>query len=241
LLLTSVKFTADLELISWNKAFSLLLRSTCIEKEAYILSTVGDGRIKIEGPLLIAYARYGFDVGGIYWDAYATNLPKSVKILDFIQRIGDEHTWFIDLDTTGVTPSTVPDAVLESTTFQLGIDDSGSATRYKMAVATFLAHPVLKYRYTTGSQADDVDQDQPAYCRAMMDLDDRLHDATVIEVMEMPRADRPRVFDDLIARLVRAHRLRGTFAMPDTWRYYDYEVVRHLVKAWKEHVRVTKQ
>jgi hypothetical protein len=191
--------------------------------------------------LLKIYERYGFKIKGIHWDAHATNPPKSVKVLDSIRRIGDEHTWSIDLDTTGVTPSTVPDAVLESTTFQLELNESGPTTRYRVAAATFLTHPVLKYRHTTAGNAEDVYQDLPAYCRAMRDLDHRLHDATVIEMIKVGHADRPRVFDNLVNRLVRAHKLRGRFVLPDTWKYYDDELLRHLGKAWKEHVRLEKE
>jgi len=104
--------------------------------------------------------------------------PKAPEFLSPSDALA-MHTWTIDLDITGVTPSTVPDAVLESTNFTLSIDRTGPTARYDIAAATSLAHPVLEYRYTTAFSADDDDKDQSAYLLAMNNLAERRHDLRV--------------------------------------------------------------
>jgi hypothetical protein len=237
ILLDKAKLTPDLHLISWNKAVSLVPRSTYMDRGSYLLDVVH----QVGARTLDFHERDGFNVKGIHWDSFATEPPKTVKMLKALRKIGDQHTWAIDLDTAGVTPPTVPDAFLQSTTFRLIIDKYGSTTRYRINAATFLAHPVLKYRYTSATRLDGFDSAPPNYCLAINNLDQRLHDATVIELTKMREADRPNGYDDVLARRTFAKNLRGEFTPPVGWKYYDEEVLRQLEKLWKEHMSLQNE
>ncbi|KAF2993576.1 hypothetical protein E8E13_000011 [Curvularia kusanoi] len=166
-----------------------------------------------------------------------------IKELSRKRRIGDEHTWTIELNTTGLRGPKVPDAVLESTTYSLRVwsDSSipGLVCFYSLDFDDgLLQHPVLKHSYIvmTGHDSSQMyyNSRTAALCR-------RLNELTRVEITKMPERDRPAAFGDLVDDLDNARGLRDEFVLPDSWTFYDDDVIAYLDKAWKVQQSIDKK
>lgn len=57
---------------------------------------------------------------------------------------------------------------------------------------------------------------------------------TVIELGSTPKDKRPPQYDHMLAGILHPHESRGSFILPNSWRFRDEEVVDYLDQAWKE-------
>jgi hypothetical protein len=79
---------------------------------------------------------------------------KVPRHLTALQKIGDAQSWAIELGTSGIAPSSVPDVVLEINTFRLLPPTTPREMpakyipHYTVDCRTLFHHPVLKYSYT---------------------------------------------------------------------------------------------
>ena len=246
-LLMNSNFTVDMCFITWNKAYAIFPYTAFIRRECYILKDISsvecdlnelskDGfRVKT-----VSWAQQcdQVDLAGSYGLGTLLKLGKEnddIKELARNRRIGDKHTWSIELGTAGVEKPSIPDGVLESNTFQLFVDapssgEEGVESRYVLGYTDpRFQHPVLKYTYL-GLEAPEPMTYYTARCDA---LDHRLNELTRIELSKIPPGDRPDEYLNLLWDLNKATELRGNFTLPDSWTFYDDEVIAELDKAWK--------
>ncbi|KAF1846390.1 uncharacterized protein K460DRAFT_356074 [Cucurbitaria berberidis CBS 394.84] len=115
LLLYEAPSTATLSFITWNKAYSLFPRTTFVRKECYLLQKIEDGEA---GDSIRAHltelSKNGIKTKAHHWD------DEQEHEITRIRRVGDKHTWVINLETTGleIVMSPVPDAAIEASTFK---------------------------------------------------------------------------------------------------------------------------
>jgi hypothetical protein len=237
--------TASINLISWNKAFSLFPYSTFVKQEAYLTQTLSDDRAKIIAEL---HDYEGVKTKTLCWEKMDTPGYKTIRRH---RRICDKYTWVMDLNTTGVEDPGIPDAVLESSTFQLrrwtveadgylGTDEP--VPRYVVDCAQFL-HPVLKYSYVVlveGGDHDDLTPVSPLR-QQCIELAARLNEATMIEMMKIPSTKRPPEYNQLIAGQVEANNLRGRFELPKNWTFYDKEIMEALASEWGAQMKLEEE
>lgn len=240
-------FTVSMCFVTWNKAYALFPYTAFIRRECYVFNDIGSVEHSLNG-----LSKEGFrvktvswaqqcdhvDLGGDYDLGKLLTLGKEdedIKELARHRRIGDKHTWSFELGTTGVEKPSIPDAVLESSTFRLFVKsahwgDDDVASHYILGYKDDLfQHPVLKYTYLVLSGSDPM-----TYYTARCDaLRHRLNELTRVELSKMPPGDRPAEYSNLLSDLGRATELRGKFTLPDTWTFYDDDVIVQLAKAWK--------
>jgi hypothetical protein len=104
--------TTCLHFISWNKAYSVFPYETFVKQECHLLE---ESRWPLDWHLRhIQQEVIASEFGSTRSLPIAKEGPDTT-----IRRIGDKHTWILSLDIEGVTVPTIPDAILESTTFEV--------------------------------------------------------------------------------------------------------------------------
>jgi hypothetical protein len=105
--------TADLNAISWNKAFSFF-PNDIVKHEGLLLQDLNNAVDPDEKPVsenLVALSQAGFRTKAMPW-----RVPKHLTDL---RKVGDSQTWVVELATGGIKPCHVPDVVLETNTFRI--------------------------------------------------------------------------------------------------------------------------
>ena len=217
-------FTAEANIISWNKAYSMFALPTYVLKTCYSLSAWVERSANSAQVL----SRRGLNVQGVLWpEDKRRNHPIRER-----RRVGDRYTWSIPFDTRKVQTSKTPDYVLEYACFEciaIGgeYDDNepyrdigGEVRHYYLGMDT-LESKVLKYSYTLR------DFDMRAFFNA------RLHASTILELHKLNAAERPAGWEQIL--LNPSHTinlaLRG-FDPPPSWTYRDDEIPKWY-KAWE--------
>ena len=217
-------FTAEANIMSWNKAYSIFALPTFILKTCYSLQA-WDERSANSAQVL---SRRGFSVQGVLWpEDKRRNHPIRER-----RRVGDRYTWTIPFDTRKVQTSEMPDYVLEYASFEcINLDEeyddnepyrdiSGEVRHYDLGME-MLESKVLKHSYTLR------DFEMRAFFNA------RLHASTILELHKLNAAERPAGYEQIL--LNPSHTinlaLRG-FNPPTSWTYRDDEVLKWY-KAWE--------
>ncbi|KAI4709885.1 hypothetical protein J4E89_005114 [Alternaria sp. Ai002NY15] len=167
--------------------------------------------------------------------------------------MGDSRTWILDLDTTGVSAPEQPDAIYESSTFELRRSPApyifthrGESLgpkeypRYDLLYEN-LSHAVLKYRYLIPPGTGPSVMNKK--CDVILKKLDRL---TKIELEKIPEAERPSTYyeferGECKAMHVRDRFTREGFTLPATWTFYDEEILADLNDAWESRDEVWVQ
>jgi hypothetical protein len=174
--------TADLNVVSWKKAFSFFPYSTLVEQEGLLLQDLDNVVDPDEKPVsenLIALSQAGFKTKAMPWE-------KAPKRLTDLRKVSDAKSWVIELGMGGITPSSVPDAVLEANTFRLhslvtlAEPKPDHIPHYTVHCRRLFHHPVLKYSYM-GCKDD----------WRVQELDEQLNLATKVELGKLPVVFRP--------------------------------------------------
>jgi hypothetical protein len=156
-----------LNLISWNKAFHVYPYGV-----RFVQHCTGDEALEA-----------GLEVDYGYVDA----LTKD-------RRVGDKHTWIIELDIEGVVVSDIPDAVIESSMFRLEPGWPAPRTPPVKVVPRYNFHcialrwPVLKYQYTIPAARHSRDAKLDQGCIGLLR---RLREWTDAEFEKVPKDQRP--------------------------------------------------
>ena len=163
--------------------------------------------------------------------------PKSIT-----RRIGDSQTGILNLDTTGVTVPETPDAILESSVFELRqcpsplvAESDGIRVEYPIYESLYvdLGHVVLKHWYVmplgTGPSV------MHKKCAAILKKLERL---TRLELKKIPEAERPPEYyafqrGEWDAMHLRYPLTGPGLTLPATWTYYDDEILADLQDAWE--------
>ena len=103
--------TIIVNVMSWNKVYSVFPLSTPIQHKGYQLKPIDDHH----APLVNKYSRRGWDMQEIMW-------PEEKRINHPVRkyrRLGDRFTWTIPVDSKKVEWSKTPDYVLEYASFRM--------------------------------------------------------------------------------------------------------------------------
>lgn len=242
-------FTSDLCFITWNKAYSLFPYTTFIGRECYTLQK-GDEKDHA------TYVAEGLSVKTVSWaHPYIKSVHDSdlseilslshecedIKELARRRKIGDEHTWSIELDTKHLDESNITDTNLESCTFRLTAKDRSPAVvsaHYVLDRDNYsFWHPVLKHKY----MVLDKDRETSYYTARCEALLCRLNELALVELSKMPPENRPDGYSEIELDVRNATMLCDNFVPPDTWTFYDDEVIAFLDKIWKIQRRIDKK
>ncbi|KAF2644413.1 hypothetical protein P280DRAFT_534850 [Massarina eburnea CBS 473.64] len=237
-LLNHASTTANLNFITWNAAYSLFPSSTFITKDAYMLNAMEDttrgNRVAQEVALLAAC--------GI--KTSSSRHQGLTSAMSAFRRIGDKYTWKLPLCTKDISLSSIPVQVLESTTFKLHhmevgyLPVSALQQHYKIS-ASCISSQVLEYDYVVSKEVEENNgllQGYSNYMCKIQRLQRHLSDAVHIELMKIPRKDRPRSsrfphpdFGGIQMVVVED----ADFVLPSTWIYRDDEMFPYLKDAWE--------
>lgn len=191
--------------ITWNKAFSVFPLVTFIQKRGYMLQPSDDYFMS----LVVKYTQRGWKIQETMWpEDHRVNHP-----LRRYRRIGDRYSWRIPLDISNVKWSKTPDAVLEFAQFGLSCSEGS----YDVLAMVYKSH-AQQYRYTYSD---------PIWCRF---LGRRVTRLTGFELRKSAANLRPPDFQQMVKEET-IHRIE--LDKPCTWTYWDSEIPKWY-EAWEE-------
>jgi hypothetical protein len=231
--------TAGLTFISWNKAYTLFAYDTFVKERSHLISDSDD--------LLHSYLGKVKKMQTYKWYLFGTwnKWPVAEEGPDMmVRRVGDRHTWILDLDIKGVTAPSTPVTVLESTIFELRrLPDPYGFTYYDSEPKEYpryqlkygeLRHPILKHRYLVPALSNEPGNKCITLHRKIDLLADRMERLTLAELEKISEAERPPGYYQLRDEEIWGNDLRDTFVLPATWTFYDDEVLGGLKDAWEK-------
>ncbi|KAF1972375.1 hypothetical protein BU23DRAFT_644310 [Bimuria novae-zelandiae CBS 107.79] len=207
-ILSSAYTTACVNLITWNKAYSVFPRQTLIHHKSYPLKPMDDGF----GSALREYSKQGWTTRDMVWP----ELPENqVRIIGGKRRVGDSSSLVISLDTSSVQSALTPDYVIEHAQFEVFAEQSNISLRFNRVPQSQDSHirvhqlksPALRYGYTAS-------EPWRAYVAK------KLQRWAWIELYKLKPAERPEQFAHGIPDLPHLS-LPEEFRMPESWDYAD--------------------
>ena len=213
-ILQSFWTTAVVNVISWNKAYSIYPMATLGEHRAYIQRSLQGQPILCS--FLPKYEQRGWTL--FHDEPPDVRLPQPSQSIRQTRAVNDRFTLIIPLRTDGIVPAETPDYVLELSHFNISpckreIEsfEGQDITYDRYSVNTnFLVASVLKHGFVCG----------PAWrgwLGKMMDY------KTLEELHKLPVSLRPLDFSHLVQEPKGIHKYLN-IVRPDTWKYYDYEI-----------------
>lgn len=127
--------TVVMNVISWNRAYSIFPRATFLRHHTFELKDMSDTL----RPLYAKWEKRGWCRGRLEQepDVVAHCSQPEHGGLTLSRRVGDQESWILELETTNVIPPTRPDYVLQYATFEVekwnGNDQTTSICYYSMA------------------------------------------------------------------------------------------------------------
>ncbi|MCJ1392446.1 hypothetical protein MMC18_005313 [Xylographa bjoerkii] len=206
--------TSLMNIISWNKAYSIFPLPTHIQHKTYLLTNLDDHF----GALLSEQSRRGWDVQDVLWQEEESPFHP----VQFERFIGDELTWIIPFDVDDMEQSKTPDQVLEYS--QFGLDKVIHLVQhqefYNYRISTIIFEAcTMRYRYTHSGFNESFWNDF---------VSDRMDRLTRLQLYLMEPKHRPlHAFDDPDFGV---H--EGSFAKPPDWKYYD-DKIPEWYEVWK--------
>jgi hypothetical protein len=249
LIFNTAQTTADLHVISWNKAYSLYPRCTMLTKEAFLLNMMNEEICEELSEDINSLSEDGIAAKGVHWSSMhdPSNVPE--ELTSRLRRIG-KFTWTINLNTEGISPtSCVPDNVLQSSTFRIALPFRSSpfempVSYYTMMVRSLTA-PTIKYSYTYATTHDKDQYNREhnfmEYINSISWLNLRIHEATIVEITKMKTQDRPAICAQIFALGVDVSSVDWNavdIQKPATWKHYDDELLKQLHAVWMAQVEL---
>ncbi|KAJ9501151.1 hypothetical protein H2202_003709 [Exophiala xenobiotica] len=219
--------TAVVNIVTWNKAYSLFPKETLLEKKTFMLKLMDD----YFETLLRKYVRRGWDLEEIVRREDYT--PSSS--IQPVRRLGDRFTWTVRLPMESLEQSKHPDFVLEHSTFALEKrQDLFGRDGYFLRAEPF-EHIALEHRFVVAPNPQPLDlaSNYPKWTRF---LADRLHKRAEYGLLAIEPDERPewytlpqtpeygeveKFFIDL---LLNDFALIRDFKRPPSWRTCDEDV-----------------
>lgn len=210
-LLVSAYTTADVNLITWNKAYSVFPRQTFVNHKFYPLRPMDD----IFGSILNKYKKQGWTTRDIIWPDLATDQARASGVK---RRIGDSSSLVILLDTSSVQQASTPDSVIEHAQFTMfegqsivrrsahpNVRDPAPQIQVQL-----LKSPALRYVYTASG----------IWLRYVTE---RLQRWAWVEIYKLEQTERPQQFANGIPDHFNVS-LPDDFSMPESWDYADNQL-----------------
>ncbi|KAK5271995.1 hypothetical protein LTR40_013929, partial [Exophiala xenobiotica] len=174
--------TAVVNIVTWNKAYSLFPKETLLEKKTFMLKLMDD----YFETLLRKYVRRGWDLEEIVRREDYT--PSSS--IQPVRRLGDRFTWTVRLPMESLEQSKHPDFVLEHSTFALEKrQDLFGRDGYFLRAEPF-EHIALEHRFVVAPNPQPLDlaSNYPKWTRF---LADRLHKRAEYGLLAIEPDERP--------------------------------------------------
>ena len=234
-ILTNFYTTAVVNIVTWNKAYSLFPKETLLEKKTFMLKPMDD----YFETLLRKYVRRGW----VFEEIVRREDHTPSSSIQPVRRLGDRFSWAVRLPMENIKQPKQPDFVLEHSTFSmkaLGYVDhhiqGNPPMRYLIKAKPF-EHIALEHRFVTVPYPELVFRDWPSgYPRWNEFLADRLHERANFGLLAMEPGERPKwytlprnpgqidmlhFFENLLrddCALIR------NFKRPSSWRTFDEDV-----------------
>jgi hypothetical protein len=225
--------TALFNFISWNKAYCIFpyhmfVEHTCFSTNAFAPS---------EAPKI----EYLCSIAEVSVKTIEQTLEERGKLDAAIispRRIGDKHTWVVDLSTDGVSVPETPDIILESSMFQLCpwktpyySHLAGQSSRcgldiyYELLVHPILNHHIIALDCTRGPYS--------SVHRACLEISKQLCDWTIQEVKDLVEEEPANEhwlvgLEDPIPN----HFWDNRVDIPSDRKVYDDRIIEALMNAW---------
>lgn len=200
--------TAGLNVISWNKAYSLLPIPTIVHHKFYPTKPFDNGL----GRALRHRSKWGWTTRDMLWPDQTSELISRKQC----RQVGGPRSLVIKLG--NVPPGDyTPDYVLDASVFSLVWESSASTRRLSISAQPTVESAALRYKYTTGAGGD-------AWRSWEKFLRDRLDRWIYVEIAKLSREDRPRGFYFLAPGNYRFSFPSG-YILPDAWDYADDQMI----------------
>lgn len=204
--------TVVVNVISWNKAYSVYPLTTFNQYRGYLLKELDE----YTSSFVSKYTQRGWKIQELMW-------PEDRRInhpIQELRRIGDRYTWIIPLDVSNVMWSRTPDFVLEHACFRIEGTEKDypsfiteSEILYYRISASMFVSPALRYRYTYHA----------SWCYF---LGERVTRMASLELRKMKPQDRPPNYQGIL-EAVDVHRgYNEVFVKPGSWTCWDSEIPR---------------
>jgi hypothetical protein len=226
-------YTAGLSLITWNKAYCLFPSATLQCRESRLI----DLPTNLTSSRLARLSADGIKTISAAWTQ--SKASRHCRQMAELRRIGDEQALTVEMNIDGTLRSGKPDSVIESTTFKSCLFDKENddpetlepVLHYALDTRS-LSYPILRYDYSIWY--NDHGCDPSLYTKLCDELVTRLDGLTLMEMAKIRGSERPPQYDQLWRGEIEANTLKGKFALPDTWAFYDGDVIAFLANAWEE-------
>lgn len=216
--------TIVVNFLSWNRAYAIYPIPTFLNHKGYMLRDEAE----FEENLASKYRSRGWSYEDVEW---TTGNPTN-HLMKLPRRVGDRYTWQIDLDTTNVSPSQMPDSVLDYAEFGIRNFFSNQFPQrfahYPISAKAFRACTLRhEYLYAPNGWIEF--------------LQEKMDHFTLRELRKLTLAERPAddALNDLIGdgngvyqRVDDIVDSQG-WVKPDTWTYYDCEIP-DLYREWEQ-------
>lgn len=87
----------------------------------------------------------------------------------------------------------------------------------------------------------DKDRETSYYSVRCEALRCRLNELALVELSKIPPENRPAEYSEIVQDVSKVNKLYDYFVPPDTWTFYDDEVIAFLDKTWKIQRRIDKK
>jgi hypothetical protein len=158
----------------------------------------------------------------------------------------------LDIEGINCAAPAIPNFVMECSTFKISKSDGsradqGPVARYTMGATNFFDCAIFKYPYTTLADYRDlkIEQNSELYSK-IRQFWVKVKELTLLELMKLPEDQRPpvQIYDRTIQHVIDYRHIDFQWdedQVPETWSYYDDELLARLDKLWKEHERSVGQ
>ncbi|KAI8716418.1 hypothetical protein NCS52_00935500 [Fusarium sp. LHS14.1] len=207
-LINDANTTADLNMISWNKAYSLLPIPTILRHKFYPMKSFDN----IFGQILRQHAKRGMTTRDMLWPDQTTKFIAGKEC----RRVGGPSSLVINLGDVPIGDYT-PDSVLDGSVFSVVWESNGGSRRLVVSMQPGVESAALRYAYANGERG-------PA-CKAWEKfLRDKLERWVYVEIAKMGQGQRPPGFYFMAPGNYRVSIPSG-YEVPDTWDYADDQIV----------------
>jgi hypothetical protein len=162
--------------------------------------------------------------------------------LEQVRRLGDKHTWMIELDTTLITSSLASDSYLRTAAFSMKTMSASALYRisylevkHDILKSCVLRHSYSLCKFTSNAPERTKPSKEQMYVEGVELLRRMLDEATVLQLTMLDPSERPSSYTAITISSGRANEALGNFTVPDWWDYYDEEIQRRLQKLYQDY------
>ncbi|KAM0228854.1 hypothetical protein ACHAP5_011834 [Fusarium lateritium] len=207
-IINKAQTTADLNMISWNKAYSLLPLPTLVSHKFYPLKPFDNAF----GKTLRQYTEQGWTTRDMLWPDMTRELIPQKEC----HRVGDSRSLIVKL---GKTPDGdfTPDYVLEANVFSMLWESDSTHRSLAIGTESVIKSFTLRHTYSNGSKGI-------ACASWKRFLDERLRRWIFVEMIKMDREQRPRGFYFLSPGNYNVT-IPSDYKPPGDWDYADDQII----------------